>query len=175
MGRIVKQISPTTTRYYWYPGDRREWARAGIAFGVGAAAFTVLGVLTKDVLTATVVGTSATAGVAGVNFGRRDARALAGFPDLADKAARRAAVVHTGRAAWRGVAEGVGGASAAVLIANLPDRGVAAHWLLPLVPAVVGALAHQGGMLWEQTGRVSAPAKLPEYRTAGRTVRERPV
>ena len=62
-----------------------------------------------------------------------------------------------------------------MLIANLPDRGWAAHWLLPLVPAVVGALAHQGGMLWEKAGRVSAPVTLPEYRTAGRTVRERPV
>jgi len=158
MGRIARRVSEQTTRYYWYPGDKKEWIRAGVALGVGAGAFVAAGALTRDAVAATVVGTSATAGVAGANFGRRDARALAGFPDLSDRAARRAAIAHTGRAAWRAVAEGVGGAGAAVLIANLPGRGVAANWLLPLVPAVVGALGHQGGMLYERLGQGTALA-----------------
>jgi hypothetical protein len=45
---------------------------------------------------------------------------------------------------------GFGGAAAAVLILNLPHRGIVADWILPVVPAVVGALAHQAGMLFEQ-------------------------
>src|SRR5262245_61797545 len=106
MGRIVKQVSEGTTKYYWYPGDKKDWVRAGVAFAVGAGAFLVIGASTRNSLIATVTGTSATAVVAGVNFGRRDARALAGFPELGDKAARRAAVAHTGRALWRAFAEG---------------------------------------------------------------------
>ena len=27
MGQIIRQISPNTTRYYWYPGDKKEWLR----------------------------------------------------------------------------------------------------------------------------------------------------
>ena len=90
------------------------------------------------------------------------ARALAGLADLADRAARRAAVGHTGRAAWRAVAQGCFGAGTAVLILNLPPAGVLADWLLPLAPAVVGALARQGGMLWERLGAsasIAGPAK----------------
>ncbi|BCJ67000.1 hypothetical protein [Polymorphospora rubra] len=152
MGRIVKQVSEGTTKYYWYPGDKREWIRAGVALGLGVLAFGLLLLLTRDLLAATVVGTSVAGGVAGVNFGRRDARALAGFPDLGDRAARRAAVGHTGRAVWRALAHGFGGAAAAVLILNLPHRGIVADWILPIVPTVVGALAHQGGMLYERLG-----------------------
>ncbi|HET6212532.1 MAG TPA: hypothetical protein VFE14_06635 [Micromonosporaceae bacterium] len=156
MGRIVKQVSENTTKYYWYPGDKKEWIRAGIALGIGAAAFGILSMLMHDTLVATVVGCSLTLAVAGMNFGRRDARALSGFPDLGDKAARRAAIAHTGRAAWRGMVEGFAGAAAAVIILNLPHRGVLPDWVLPLVPAVVGALAHQAGMLYEQLGQAQA-------------------
>ena len=155
MGRIVKQVSEYTTRYYWYPGDKKEWVRAGIALGAGAVVFAVVGMWTGSALIGAVSGTSVTAAIAGVNFGRRDARALAGFPDLSEKAARRAAVAHTGRAAWRGLVEGIGGASAAVLIVNLPTQGMAANWLLPVVPAIIGALAHQAGMLYERMGHTS--------------------
>lgn len=168
MGQIVKQVSEHTTVYYWYPGDKREWARAGLAVGVGAAGFAVVTLLGAAVLTAVVFGTSVTAALTGLNFGRRDARALAGFPDLghrgARRGARRAAVEHTGRAAWRAMAQGFGGAAAAVLIINLPAGGFAADWFFPVVPAVVGELAHQEGMLYERL-RVSAsapgPAKAP--------------
>jgi hypothetical protein len=171
MGQIVKQVSESTTKYYWYPGDKREWIRAGIAVGAGLAAFGLLWLIFRDSLVGTVAGTSVTAAVAGVNFGRRDARALAGFPDLGDRAARRAAVGHTGRAVWRALAHGFGGAGAAVLILNLPHRGFVADWILPIVPAVVGAVAHQAGMLHERlTTSTSTPgpakAATPALETA---------
>jgi hypothetical protein len=162
MGRIEKKVSEGTTKYYWYPGDKREWKRAGVAVALGAAAFLVLFLMTRDLLPAVVGGTSVTAGVAGVNFGRRDARAIAALPSLTGRAA---AVAQTGRAAWRGLAHGFGGAAAAVLILNLPHRGALADWILPVVPAVVGALAHQAGMFLEQLPRPAtatrAPAKTP--------------
>jgi hypothetical protein len=162
MGHIVKQISEHTTRYIWYPGDKAEWRRAAVAMGSGIVVFGLTLLLTRDLLVAVLLGTSVTAGVGGANYGRRDARALAGFANLNDRAARRAAVSHTGRAAWRAVAQGCFGAGAAVLILNLPPRGVLADWFLPLVPAVVGALARQGGMLWERLGAsasIAGPAK----------------
>lgn len=159
MGRIVKQVSDGMTKYYWYPGDKKEWIRAGVAVGVGALAFGVTYLFSRDVLLSTVVGTSVSAAIAGLNFGRRDARALAGFPDLGDKAARRAAMGHTGRAAWRAMVEGFIGAASAVLILNLPHDGLVADWIMPVVPAIVGALAQQAGMLYE---RLSTPAVAAE-------------
>jgi hypothetical protein len=162
MGQIVKQVSEHTTKYYWYPSDKREWAWAGLAVGTGALAFAFVVVLGAEVLTAAVVGTSLTAAMTSLNFGRRDARALAGFPDLGDRAARRAAVGHTGRAAWRAIAQGFGGAAAAVLILNLPDRGFVADWILPIVPALIGGLAHQSGLFYERlkvTASTPGPAK----------------
>ncbi|MEV4532233.1 hypothetical protein AB0J82_00205 [Asanoa sp. NPDC049518] len=150
MGRIEKQVSEGTVKYYWYPGDKREWKRAAISVGIGLGAFLVLYMMTRDLLPAVVGGTSVTAAVSGVNFGRRDARALSSFPTLTGRSARIAAVAQTGRAAWRGLVHGLGGATAAVLILNLPHTGIIADWVLPVVPAVVGALAHQAGMLAEQ-------------------------
>jgi hypothetical protein len=165
MGRIVKQVSEGTTKYYWYPGDKKEWIRAGAAVGAGAAVFGLLRALTRDSLLATVAGTSVTAAVCGGQLRpprRPSARRL---PDLAGKKKRRAAVGHTGRAAWRALAQGFGGAAAAVLILNLPHRGMGADWVLPIVPAVVGALAHQAGMLYERLGASAStpgPAKTLE-------------
>jgi hypothetical protein len=161
MGRIVKQINEDVTRYYWYPGDKKEWIRAAVALGVGLVMALTVGLLWDSGLGAAVAGTSATAAVAGVNFGRRDARALAGFPDMSARAARRAAVVHTGRAAWRGIVEGLGGAAFAVIVVSLPHRGVVADVLLPLVPAVVGALAHQAGMLYERVATIPVETPAP--------------
>ena len=163
MGQIVKQVSNHSTRYYWYPGDKKEWLRGLIAIAAGVAAFVLLHLLTHGTLLPAVVGTSITAAMAGVNFGRRDSRELARFAELAKtKPARRQTAVHTGRAMWRGVAEGTGGAAAAVLIVNLRQRGVGADWLLPLVPAIVGALAHQIGGMYEHLGTTQStvgPAK----------------
>jgi hypothetical protein len=39
---------------------------------------------------------------------------------------------------------------------NLKQQGIVVDWLLPLVPAVVGALAHQGGMMVERIGRTES-------------------
>jgi len=150
MGQIVKQLSEHTTRYYWYPGDKREWGRAAVAAGTGLVAIAVLLWVTADVLISVTLGVSVTAAIAGANFGRRDYRA-----------ARRAAMVHASRAAWRGLVEGCGGAAAAVLIANLPPRGLVADWILPIVPATAGALAHQAGMLYERLTQVATPSDLP--------------
>ncbi|MEV6524210.1 hypothetical protein [Longispora sp. NPDC051575] len=154
MGRIVKQISENTTKYYWYPGDKKDWIRAGIALGAGAAVFAVARLFTDGPLWGAVLGASATLAVAGFNFGRRDARALHTFPDVA--AARRAAMVDTGRAAWRALVEGFGAAAAAVLIVNIPRTGFAYNWLLPIVPAIIGALGHQAGMLYERLQQTAA-------------------
>jgi hypothetical protein len=165
MGRIVKQVSDGMTKYYWYPGDKKEWIRAGVAAGVGVAAFGVTYLFSRDVLVSTVAGTSVSAAIAGVNFGRRDARALAGFPNLGDKAARRAAMGHTGRAAWRAMVEGFIGAASAVLILNLPHGGLVADWIMPVVPAIVGALAQQAGMLYERL-KAAEPAPTPALEAA---------
>jgi hypothetical protein len=148
-------VSESTTRYYWYPGDKAEWLRAAIAVGVGALTFATVALTTDSALAAVIAGTSMTAAIAGCNLGRRDARALTALPEPSARGARWAAIAHTGRAAWRGVVEGVGAASAAVVIVNLPADGLLGNWLLPIVPAAVGALAHQGGMLWERLARAS--------------------
>jgi hypothetical protein len=161
MGQVVKQVAEGTMRYYWYPGDRREWVRAAIAIGGGLAGGGLLGWLSRDTVVAVTVGISISAAFAGVNFGRRDYRAARCFPELSGKAARRAAVVHGGRAAWRGLVEGCGGAAAAVLVANLPSHGFLADWVLPIVPATVGALAHQAGMVYERLAEVAMPTDLP--------------
>src|SRR2546430_9344721 len=161
MGQVVKQISDNTTRYYWYPGEKRDWIQAAVAVGTGLAAIGILSWISRDVLISVTLGISVTAGIAGLNFGRRDYRAAHGFPELSGRAARRAVVVHGGRAAWRGLVEGCGGAAAAVLIANLAPRGFLADWVLPIVPATIGALAHQAGMVYERLAQAEMPDNLP--------------
>jgi hypothetical protein len=161
MGQIVKQVAEGTTRYYWYPGDKRDWVRAGLAVGVGLVAFALLLWISRDTLISVTLGISITAAIGGVNFGRRDFRAARGFPELSGKKARRAAMVHGSRAAWRGLVEGCGGAAAAVLITNLPPGGFLANWVMPIVPATVGALAHQAGMVYERLACSEMPADLP--------------
>ncbi len=152
MGRMVKQVTENTTHYVWYPGDSKEWQRAGYSTLGGALAFGLLWLFTRDLLLAVVVGTSVTAGITGVNFGRRDARSLIRFDNLDNRAARRAAFGQGGRAAWRAIVQGCYGAGAAVLIANLPADGFVANWLLPILPVVVGTVARQGGMVYERLG-----------------------
>lgn len=159
MGQIVKQMSSHTTRYYWYPGEKKEWMRGVFALIAGAGVYIALHLITHGTLLPAVAGTSVAAGYAGFNFGRRDSRELARFADLAkSRYVRRQTAVHTGRAVWRGIAEGTGGAAAAVIIVNLRQHGFVVDWLLPLVPAVIGALAHQGGMMVERLGRSASTA-----------------
>jgi hypothetical protein len=159
MGRIVKKIDDTTSKYYWYPGEKDEWIRALVALAVGGAVAALLMLFTQNSLAAIVTGCSATLVFAGFNFGRRDAKALAGFPDLNDKAARRAAIVYSGRAFWRGLVQGLCTAFAAVLVLNAAETGWIADWLLPLVPAAVGAIGHQAGMVWD---RLATTVKAPK-------------
>ncbi len=177
MGQIVRQVSATTTRYYWYPGDKREWARAAVAVALGATVAGLVATMTHGLLAAIVSGASTAVALAGFNLGRRNSRALADLPDPGDKATLRAALAHTGRAAWRGAVLGVCGAGSAVAIANLPEHGFVANWLLPVVPAVIGTLAHQAGLLYERVGQMIVPTTLsslsaPAERLSG-TVLER--
>ena len=160
MGQIVRHVSANTTRYYWYPGDKREWARAAVAVALGGAVAGIVATMSHGLLAAAVAGASTTAVLAGFNVGRRDSRALNDLPDLADKAARRAALTHGGRAAWRGGVQGAWWAGAAVAIVNLPGHGILANWVLPIVPAVAGSLAHQAGLLYERTGQMVVPTTL---------------
>ena len=162
MGRIVKKLSDNTSKYYWYPGEKVEWVRALVALAIGAGLGVLLMLSTRNSLVAMTVGCAGTLAVTGFNFGRRDARALAGFPKANDKAARKAAISYSGRAAWRGVVKGLGYAFAAVLVLNIAHTGWIADWVMPLVPGAVGALAHQAGMAWERlrtTVAVPKPAK----------------
>ncbi|GAA5181869.1 hypothetical protein GCM10023322_17520 [Rugosimonospora acidiphila] len=161
MGQVVKKLSENRTRYVWYPGEKKDWVRAVWAVALGAAAYGVLELGTHRTLLAVTVGISLTVGMAGFNLGRRDFRGARDFPEPGPKGSRRAAVVHAGHAAWRGLVQGIGGATAALLIANLAAAGFVANWLLPAVPAVAGALAHQAGALYERLGRTARPADLP--------------
>ncbi len=166
MGRIVKQVGDGTTRHYWYPGEKGDWIRAGIALAGGLVAFGGLMWVSRSALLSATAGASITAAIAGLNFGRRDYRAAHDFPDLSGRALRRAAVAHGRRAAWRALVEGCGGAAAAVLIGNLPPGGLLANWVLPIVPATVGALAHQAGMVYERLAVTGMPADLPRVPVA---------
>ncbi|WP_027346440.1 hypothetical protein [Hamadaea tsunoensis] len=164
MGRIEKKLSDTTVKYYWYPGEKREWVRAAVALGVGAAVAALLMLVTRNSVAAVVTGTSVTLAMAGFNLGRRDGKALSGFPGMGDKAARRASIGHSGKAAWRGLVMGVGSALAAVLIINLSPTGWFYDWVLPVVPAVVSAVARQFGLLWDKLGTsvsTKGPASVP--------------
>lgn len=166
MGRIVKQLSDSTSKYYWYPGEKEEWIRALVAIAVGGGSAALVMLITRNSLAAVVVGCCATLAVAGFNFGRRDAKALAGFPNMNDKAARRAAVGYSGRAFWRGMVQGLGAALAAIVVLNMVHTGWVADWLMPLLPGAAGALAHQAGMVWDRLGTtVAAPKAAPKAET----------
>ncbi|WP_238014745.1 hypothetical protein KZZ52_07770 [Dactylosporangium sp. AC04546] len=155
MGQIVRQLSPNSTRYYWYPGEKKDWLRALLAVGAGACVFGLSYLVTRSTLTAAVLGLTVLTGVVGFNLGRRDLRAL---DDKAFDKGRREAIGASGRATWRGLVQGGVAALAVLTIAHLPARGLVADWLLPLVPAVVGALARQAGLLSGRFARESEKA-----------------
>ena len=46
-------------------------------------------------------------------------------------------------------------------VGRVPPGGFVANWVLPIVPATVGALAHQGGMVYERLARAGMPEHLP--------------
>jgi len=161
MGQIVKKLSENTNRYYWYPGDKREWIRAGVALGAGAVMFGFALLVTRHAVPALTAGAAVTAVLAGFNFGRRDLRAAQAGVEGSGRDARRALVDYVGRAGWRGAVQGIGAAFAAVLIANMPASGLLADWILPAVPVALGALSHQAGMAYERMAQTRTPADLP--------------
>src|SRR5690242_19669854 len=108
--------------------------------------------ITHSSVTAVLLGTSVTLAISGFGIGRRDAEALTGFPGFTDKAARRASIGHTGKAAWRGLVMGVGSVVAAILLINLSPTGWLYDWVIPVIPAVVFAVARQIGLVWEKLG-----------------------
>lgn len=149
MGRFERPASGGITKYYWYPGERTDWVRAAIAGGCGLLTIVLVAATTGSHLWASVLGTSVTAGVAGVTFGRKDVRALQTFVGFA--------ALDTGRAVWRALVKGFGAAAAAVLVVHSANGvGFVASWLLPVVPAIVGAIAHQAGMMYERAAQATA-------------------
>lgn len=153
MGKIVKELGEGVTKYYWYPGAKSDWIKTVIALAAGGLTFLLTYVVTKNGMLATVLGTSVTTGVVGAHIGRRDVVALKEFHDMSGE--RRAAIADSGRAVWRGMILGFTYAGAVVLVANLPASGFAANWLLPIVPAAVGTLAHAAGMITERMAQFS--------------------
>ncbi|ADD44753.1 hypothetical protein [Stackebrandtia nassauensis] len=153
MGRVVRELGEGVTKYYWYPGQKSDWIKSGICVAAGGAVFLLCYVITKNELVAAVFGASVTCGVGGVYLGRRDVGALSELHDMV--AERRAAVVDAGRAAWRATVQGFVVAASAVFVLNMPHEGFIADWVLPVVPALVGAIAHSGGMLYERMNQVA--------------------
>lgn len=155
MGRFARPASGGITKYYWYPGERSDWIRAAIAAGCGIVTIAVVAAVTGSQLWAAVLGTSVTAGVAGVSFGRKDARALQAFAGFG--------AIDTGRAVWRALVKGFGAAAAAVIVVHAGDgQTFVASWLLPVLPAIVGAIAHQGGMMYERASQASTETPAAE-------------
>lgn len=152
MGTIAKQVPGGVTKYYWYPGDKAAWKQAAIAVVAGGLTFVVASLASGSALWPAVLGTSASLAVAGVSVGRRDVRAVREFPDFVT--ARRAALGGTLRAVARALIRGVAGAATVVLVVHLPPRGIVADWILPAVPALVGVVAHQAGMLYERVAQM---------------------
>jgi hypothetical protein len=149
MGRFERPASGGITKYYWYPGERSDWIRAAIAAGCGLVTIALVAATTGSHLWAAVLGASVMAGVAGVTFGRKDVRALQTFAGFA--------ALDTGRAVWRAMVKGFGAATAAVLVVHAAHgTGFVASWLLPVVPAIVGAIAHQAGMMYERASQATA-------------------
>src|SRR4051794_2111539 len=138
MGQMIRQISPNTTRYYWYPGDRKAWLRALVAAVSGGAVLGLTYLLTHNTLAAMVLGLSVAAGLSAHNLGRPHPQAA---DPLSPSPPRRDIVSTGGRAAWRGFAEGTAAALAALIIAGLAPAGFWADWVLPLVPAVIGGVS----------------------------------
>lgn len=156
MGRMVREHGSGVTKYYWYPGQKSDWIKTGIAVGAGGLVFGLTYWLTKNSLLAAVLASSAATGVCGSHLGRRDLGALQQFHDMT--AERRAAMADSGRAAWRGTIQGFTCAGAAVFVMNMPAQGFVADWLLPIVPAIVGAVAHTIGMIYERMTQVATDA-----------------
>ncbi|MGH3545571.1 MAG: hypothetical protein ACRDPW_06570 [Mycobacteriales bacterium] len=139
MGRIERAGSNGFTRYIWYPGNVEDWKRVAIAVGTGALVFLALEILSHSMLWPTVIGSTITACMTGYALGNKDA---SGFDSISNLKSTEA-----GRALWRALAKGFGAAAAAVLVVHAAPGSGWAGWVLPLLPAIAGALAHQFGIM----------------------------
>jgi hypothetical protein len=171
MGRYVKERGEGASTYYWYPGQKTDWVQAAIALGSGLAAAAVVRVATGSMMWSAAVGFSMAAALAGTYLGRRDARALA-----VTNVSRLSGAVLLGLAFLRALAKGSGAALAAIVISRVATPGFPTEWLLPLVPAVIGAIAHHLGMFYENLEKVAAvqvKASESEFAKAAAERRER--
>jgi hypothetical protein len=159
MGRLARPASGGLTKHYWYPGERADWFRAVVAAVSGLLTLVLVMAVFGSSLWGSVLGASVTAAIAGVSFGRRDAQAL--------RECVKFTASNTGRAVWRALVKGFGPAAAAVLVVHTGGRGgFFAGYVLPLLPALVGSLAHQAGMMLDQVSltrvkRVSTSRGMP--------------
>ncbi len=157
MGHIERAGSNGFTRYIWYPGNIADWKRVGIALGAGVVVFIGLYVLIDSTLWATVAGTTVTACMTGYALGNKDA---SGFDSIADLKSS-----ETARGLWRAVAKGFGAAAGAVLVVHAAPVSGWTGWLLPILPAISGAIAHQCGIMQVRFS-VAREAKASESRKA---------
>ncbi|SHN42588.1 hypothetical protein [Cryptosporangium aurantiacum] len=162
MGRYVKERGEGAQTYYWYPGQKTDWVQAGIAVGSGLVAALAIRLATDSTMWAAAVGFSVSAGLAGTYLGRRDARALA-----VTNVSRLSGIVLIALAFVRALAKGSGAALAAIVIARAATPGFWTEWVLPLVPAVIGAIAHHVGMVYENLEKASqTPVKASDSELA---------
>jgi len=150
MGRYVKKRGDEASTHYWYPGQKDDWVQAGIAIGSGLIAGVAIRVVTGSTMWGAAVGFSITAALAGTYLGRRDARALA-----ITNVSRLSGILLLVMAFVRALAKGSGAALAAIVIARAATPGIWTEWILPLAPAVIGAVAHHLGMFYENLEKAS--------------------
>jgi hypothetical protein len=173
MGRYVKERAEGAQTHYWYPGQKTDWVQAAIAIGSGAIAAAAIRVVTGSNMWAAAVGFTVTAALAGTYLGRRDARALA-----VTTVNRLSGVLLLVMAFIRALAKGSGAALAAVVITRAATPGIWTEWVLPLVPAVVGAVAHHLGMFYENLEKASqvqvkaSESELAKFAAEMRAARE---
>ncbi|QSB06237.1 hypothetical protein [Natronoglycomyces albus] len=167
MGRIVRNVSDGVTKYYWYPGEKGDWVKAAITVVGGAAVFALSFVAFHNSLISAVLSASVVLGLGGVYLGRSDAAGLSKFHDPTSE--RREAMADSAHAAWRGTLMGFASAGAAIFVLNMPHDGFLSNWVLPIVPSVVGAIAHSAGMIYErmnQAGQAEAEPPPAEVEAA---------
>lgn len=160
MGRIVRNVSDGVTKYYWYPGEKGDWVKAVIAIASGAVAFGLIFVIVQNSLIAAVVSASVVLGIGGAYLGRSDAAGLNEFHDMSSE--RKEAMADSAHAAWRGTLMGFASAGAAIFVLNMPHESFLSNWILPIVPSVIGAIAHSAGMIYERMNQVKPPESNAE-------------
>ena len=139
MGRIERAGAKGFTKYVWYPGNVEDWKRAGIAIGTGALLTLAVYMVADSLMWAVVVGCTVTACMTGYALGNKDASSFDGLGNLRSTVA--------GKALWRATAKGFGAAAAAVLVARVSPTDDWTGWVLPIVPGIAGAIAHQFSMI----------------------------